>query len=67
VRFRKDSLSRSLKISTPGVTVHLRPESFLVADENEKNVREMPTRYIDVLGQREQKEEAEAMRRLLRD
>jgi len=27
----------------------------------------MLTRYIDVLGQREQKEEAEAMRRLLRD
>ncbi|MGH9848724.1 MAG: glutamate synthase-related protein, partial [Blastocatellia bacterium] len=38
-----------------------------VADEDEKNIREMLTRYIDVLGQREQKEEAEAMRRLLRD
>jgi glutamate synthase (NADPH/NADH) large chain len=38
-----------------------------VADEDEKNIREMLTRYIDVLSQREQKEEAEAMRRLLRD
>ncbi len=38
-----------------------------VADDDEKNIREMLTRYIDVLGQREQKEEAEAMRRLLRD
>src|SRR6266545_2507019 len=35
--------------------------------EDEKNVREMLTKYIDVLSQHEQKEEADAMRRLLRD
>jgi len=35
--------------------------------EDEKNVREMLAKYIDVLSQHEQKEEAEAMRRLLRD
>jgi glutamate synthase (NADPH/NADH) large chain len=37
------------------------------AGEDEKNVGEMLTKYIDVLGQHEQKEEADAMRRLLRD
>src|SRR5262249_2444533 len=37
------------------------------AGEDEKNVREMLTKYIDVLSQHEQKEEADAMRRLLRD
>ncbi len=35
--------------------------------EDEKNIREMLTKYIDVLSQHEQKEEADAMRRLLRD
>jgi glutamate synthase (NADPH/NADH) large chain len=35
--------------------------------EDEKNVRELLTKYIDVLSQHEQKEEADAMRRLLRD
>jgi glutamate synthase (NADPH/NADH) large chain len=34
---------------------------------DEKNVRELLTKYIDVLSQHEQKEEADAMRRLLRD
>ncbi len=37
------------------------------AAEDEKNIREMLTKYIDVLSQHEQKEEADAMRRLLRD
>ncbi|HKE04196.1 MAG TPA: glutamate synthase, partial [Blastocatellia bacterium] len=37
------------------------------AGEDEKNVRELLTKYIDVLSQHEQKEEADAMRRLLRD
>src|SRR5262245_21713593 len=37
------------------------------ASEDERNVREMLTKYIDVLSQHEQKEEADAMRRLLRD
>jgi glutamate synthase (NADPH/NADH) large chain len=35
--------------------------------EDEKNVRELLAKYIDVLSQHEQKEEADAMRRLLRD
>ena len=37
------------------------------AGEDEKNIREMLTKYIDVLSQHEQQEEADAMRRLLRD
>jgi glutamate synthase (NADPH/NADH) large chain len=37
------------------------------ASEDEKNVRELLTKYIDVLSQHEQKEEADAMRRLLRN
>jgi glutamate synthase (NADPH/NADH) large chain len=37
------------------------------AAEDEKNIREMLTKYIDVLSQHEQKEEADAMRRLLRN
>jgi glutamate synthase (NADPH) large chain len=37
------------------------------AAEDEKNVRELLAKYIDVLSQHEQKEEADAMRRLLRD
>src|SRR5215475_1244312 len=37
------------------------------AGADEKNVRELLTKYIDVLSQHEQKEEADAMRRLLRD
>ncbi|HEY8461989.1 MAG TPA: glutamate synthase-related protein [Blastocatellia bacterium] len=35
--------------------------------EDEKNIRELLAKYIDVLSQHEQKEEADAMRRLLRD
>jgi glutamate synthase (NADPH/NADH) large chain len=56
-----DALDRRL---AKGAEVEIVPVNVA---EDEKNVREMLTRYIDVLSQHEQKEEAEAMRRLLRD
>src|SRR5262245_43330448 len=56
-----DALRRRL---AKGAEVEIVPVN---AGEDEKNVREMLTKYIDVLSQHEQKEEADAMRRLLRD
>jgi glutamate synthase (NADPH/NADH) large chain len=56
-----DALKRRL---AKGAEVEIVP---LNTGEDEKNVREMLTKYIDVLSQHEQKEEADAMRRLLRD
>ncbi|HEV2666420.1 MAG TPA: glutamate synthase-related protein [Blastocatellia bacterium] len=56
-----DALRRRL---AKGAEVEIVP---VKASEDEKNVREMLTNYIDVLSQHEQKEEADAMRRLLRD
>lgn len=56
-----DALKRRL---AKGAEVELVPVN---ASEDEKNVREMLTKYIDTLSQHEQKEEADAMRRLLRD
>jgi glutamate synthase (NADPH) large chain len=45
-----------------GAEVEIVPASV---GEDDKNVRDMLTKYIDVLSQHEQKEEADAMRRLL--
>jgi glutamate synthase (NADPH/NADH) large chain len=56
-----DALRRRL---AKGAEVEIVPVN---AGEDEKNVREMLTKYIDVLSQHEQKEETDAMRRLLRD
>jgi glutamate synthase (NADPH/NADH) large chain len=56
-----DALKRRL---AKGAEVEIVPVN---ASEDEKNVREMLTKYIDTLSQHEQKEEADAMRRLLRD
>ena len=56
-----DALRRRL---AKGAEVEIVPVSF---GEDEKNVRDMLTKYIDVLSQHEQKEEADAMRRLLRN
>jgi glutamate synthase (NADPH/NADH) large chain len=56
-----DALRRRL---AKGAEVEIVPAG---AGEDEKNLREMLTKYIDVLSQHEQKEEADAMRRLLRD
>ncbi len=56
-----DALNRRL---AKGAEVEIEP---VEGEEDEKNIGEMLTKYIDVLGQHEQKEEAEAMRRLLRD
>ncbi len=56
-----DALKRRL---AKGAEVEVVPAG---ASEDEKNVREMLTNYINVLSQHEQKEEADAMRRLLRN
>ena len=56
-----DALRRRL---AKGAEVEIDP---VTVSEDEKNVREMLTKYIDMLSQHEQKEEADAMRRLLRD
>ncbi len=61
MRLNVEALDRRL---AKGAEVEIVPVN---AGEDEKNVREMLTKYIDVLSQHEQKEEAEAMRRLLRD
>jgi glutamate synthase (NADPH/NADH) large chain len=56
-----DALQRRL---AKGAEVEILPVSV---SEDEKNVRELLTKYIDVLSQHEQTEEADAVRRLLRD
>jgi glutamate synthase (NADPH) large chain len=56
-----DALKRRLAKGAEVDIVQINP------GEDEKNVRELLTKYIDVLSQHEQKEEADAMRRLLRD
>ena len=55
----EEALARRL---AKGADVHLEP----VGDSaDEKNIRELLSRYISVLGAREQKEEAESIRQLL--
>jgi glutamate synthase (NADPH/NADH) large chain len=56
-----DALRRRL---AKGAEVEILP---VTVSEDEKNVRELLTKYIDLLSQHEQKEESDAMRRLLRD